>query len=174
MMKTMKSVFHPAHTKITPRQYLILGLFCLGCLSIGVVGGLATASSVSTWYPTLEKPWFNPPNSVFGPVWSLLYLLMAVAAWRVWLIGNGPQKIKALQMFWFQLALNLLWSILFFGMRQIGFALAEIVLLLLAILVTTSLFWRIDRWAGVMMLPYIAWVSFATLLNASLWVLNPG
>ena len=77
-------------------------------------------------------------------------------------------------MFWFQLALNLLWSILFFGMRQIGLALAEIVLLLLAILVTTFLFWRIDRWAGVMMLPYIAWVSFATLLNASLWVLNPG
>ena len=77
-------------------------------------------------------------------------------------------------MFWFQLALNLLWSILFFGIRQIGFALAEIVLLLLAILVTTFLFWRIDRWAGVMMLPYIAWVSFATLLNASLWVLNPG
>jgi len=159
--------------RINPRQYLILALFCLACVGIGAIGGIATSASVSTWYPTLQKPWFNPPDSVFAPVWTLLYLMMAVGAWRVWLKGNDKEKSKALNMFWFQLILNLGWSIVFFGMRQIGFALAEIVLLLLAILVTTFLFWRIDRFAGMLMLPYIAWVSFATLLNASLWILNP-
>ena len=159
--------------RINPRQYLILALFCLACVGIGAIGGIATSASVSTWYPTLHKPWFNPPDSVFAPVWTLLYLMMAVGAWRVWLKGNDTEKSKALKMFWFQLILNLGWSIVFFGMRQIGFALAEIVLLLLAILVTTFLFWRIDRFAGMLMLPYIAWVSFATLLNASLWILNP-
>ena len=139
----------------------------------GAGGGIATSSSVSSWYPTLQKPVFNPPDWVFAPVWTALYLIMGIAAWRVWLKGEGQEKLKALQMFWFQLALNLFWSILFFGMRQIGFALAEIVLLLLAILITTFLFWRIDRLAGTLMLPYIAWVSFATILNASLWILNP-
>lgn len=160
------------NAQTTPKQYLILGLFCLVCVGVGIVGGIATTTSVNTWYPTLEKPWFNPPDSVFAPVWTLLYLTMAVAAWRIWLHGAPPEKTRALQMFWFQIGLNLLWSILFFGLRQIGFALAEIVLLLLSILITTLLFWRIDRWAGMLMLPYIAWVSFATILNASLWLLN--
>ena len=160
------------NTQTAPRQYLILILFCLVCIGTGALGGVATSSSVSTWYPTLQKPVFNPPDWVFAPVWTALYLIMAVAAWRVWLKAEGQAKFKALQMFWFQLALNLLWSILFFGMRQIGFALAEIVLLLLAILITTLLFWRTDRLAGMLMLPYIAWVSFATILNASLWMLN--
>jgi tryptophan-rich sensory protein len=160
--------------RISPRQYLILGLFCLACVGIGAIGGIATSASVSSWYPTLQKPWFNPPDSVFAPVWTLLYLMMAVGAWRVWLKGNAQEMVKALNMFWLQLFLNLAWSLLFFGMRQIGFALVEIALLLLAILITTVLFWRIDRFAGMLMLPYIAWVSFATLLNASLWFLNPG
>ena len=102
------------HTKVTSRQYLILGLFCLICLGTGALGGIATSSSVSTWYPTLQKPIFNPPDWVFAPVWTALYLLMAVAAWRVWLQGEEGAARKALQMFWFQLALNLLWSILFF------------------------------------------------------------
>ncbi|MGB5709047.1 MAG: TspO/MBR family protein [Arenicellales bacterium] len=159
--------------RIAPRQYLILALFCLACVGIGAIGGIATSASVSTWYPTLQKPWFNPPDSVFAPVWTLLYLMMGVGAWRVWLKGHNKDKSNALKMFWFQLTLNLGWSLVFFGMRQIGFALAEIVLLLLAILITTFLFWRIDRFAGMLMLPYIAWVSFATLLNASLWLLNP-
>lgn len=150
----------------------MLGLFCLVCIGVGAIGGIVTGTSVNTWYPALEKPWFNPPDAVFAPVWTILYLIMAVAAWRVWLHGTVPDKTRALQMFWFQLGLNLFWSIVFFGMRQIGFALAEIVFLLLAISITTLLFWRIDRWAGVLMLPYIAWVTFATILNASLWLLN--
>ena len=158
--------------KTTPKQYLILGLFCLACVGIGAIGGIATSTSVNTWYPTLEKPWFNPPDAVFAPVWTALYLIMATAAWRIWLNGEGQTKSRAIQMFWLQLVLNLTWSILFFGIHQIGFALAEIVLLLLAILVTMLLFWRIDRCAGILMLPYIAWVTFATLLNASLWLMN--
>lgn len=160
--------------QITLRQYFTLGLFCLVCVGIGAVGGIATSTSVGTWYPTLQKPWFNPPSAVFAPVWTLLYVMMAVSAWRVWLRGNGTEKSNALNMFWIQLILNLGWSLIFFGMRQIGFALVEIVLLLLSIIITTILFWRVDRFAAILMLPYIAWVSFATLLNAALWFLNPG
>ncbi|MGI9316067.1 MAG: TspO/MBR family protein [bacterium] len=155
------------------RRYFVLALFCVACIGIGAIGGWVTSSSVSTWYPTLRKPWFNPPNSLFAPVWTALYLIMAVAAWRVWLKGDAEEKSKALHMFWFQLFLNLLWSVIFFGLRQIGIALAEIVFLLVAISLTTFLFWRIDRWAGMLMLPYLSWVAFATILNASLWLLNP-
>ena len=153
-------------------QYLMLLLFCLLCLATGGIGGFVTSGSVETWYPTLTKPWFNPPAAVFAPVWTVLYLMMAVAAWRVWIHGEPAEKSRALLLFWFQLGLNLLWSIMFFGLQQLGVAVAEIVLLLLAIVITTLLFWRIDRLAGMLMLPYIAWVSFATVLNISLWLLN--
>jgi tryptophan-rich sensory protein len=140
---------------------------------IGGLSGFATSQGVSTWYPTLAKPSFNPPAAVFGPVWTVLYIMMGVAAYLVWRQGFGADGVKAaLVVFVGQLALNGLWSILFFGMRQPGWALVEIVVLWVAIGATIWLFWRVVPAAGALLLPYWAWVSFATILNASLWWLN--
>lgn len=142
-------------------------------LAVGAVGGLATASSVTSWYPGLEKPAFNPPNAVFGPVWTVLYVLMALAAWRVWRAGpTGGRRRTALILYGVQLALNLGWSLLFFGLRQPGLALGEIVVLFAALLATGVAFFRVDRPAGLMMIPYGAWVAFATILNFEIWRLN--
>lgn len=146
--------------------------FIVLCLAVAATGGAVTASSVGTWYAGLAKPAFNPPNWVFGPVWTTLYVLMAVAAWRVWRRRGEPGARPALGAWALQLALNLGWSFLFFGAQAIGAALAEIALLLAAIVATATLFWRIDRPAGALFVPYIAWVSFATALNAALWRLN--
>lgn len=131
-----------------------------------------TATSVGTWYAGLAKPAFNPPNWGFGPVWTALYLMLAVAGWRVWRRRGAGGVRLALGALALQLALNLGWSFLFFGARLIGAALAEIALLLAAILATAVLFWRIDRVAGALFVPYAAWVAFATVLNAALWRLN--
>ena len=142
-------------------------------LAVGGLSGYATARGVSTWYPTLIKPSFNPPAWVFGPVWTLLYIMMGIAAFLVWRRGLDADGVKiALTVFAIQLALNGLWSILFFGLQAPGWALAEIILLWMAIGITTLLFWRVDPTAGLLLLPYWAWVSFATVLNASLWWLN--
>jgi len=142
-------------------------------LAVGGLSGYATTGGVSTWYPTLAKPSFNPPAWVFGPVWTLLYIMMGVAAFLVWRQGLTTEGARiALTVFAVQLALNGLWSILFFGMQTPGWALVEIVLLWLAIIATIGLFWRVTPAAGMLLLPYLAWVSFATVLNASLWWLN--
>ena len=139
--------------------------------AVAAIGGWVTAGSVSTWYPTLAKPGFNPPDWIFGPVWTALYALMAVAAWRVWRT-LGTVRNRALVLYGAQLALNLLWSILFFGAHRIGHALIEIAILFAAIIATTIAFWRIDRPAGLCLMPYAAWVGFAALLNAAIWRLN--
>lgn len=123
------------------------------------------------WYAALNKPAWNPPNWVFGPVWTLLYVLMAVAAWRVWRQG-GWSVAPALSLFVFQLLLNGLWTWIFFGWRQPGWALVEIVALWLAILATAVAFWFKDRLAAALLAPYLAWVSFAAALNWALWRLN--
>ena len=151
----------------------ILGLvaFILVCLAVSGLGGAITATSVGTWYQTLEKPVFNPPAWVFAPVWTTLYVLMAIAGWRVWRTKSGAGR-RALAVFALQLSLNLAWSFLFFGFQQIGLALFDVVALFAAILLTTVLFWRVDRLAGALFLPYLLWVGFATVLNASLWLLN--
>ncbi len=141
-------------------------------LAAGGIGGFATASSVATWYTGLEKPAFNPPNGVFAPVWTLLYILMALAAWRVWRRVGFSAGRATLTLYGAQLILNLAWSLIFFGLRQPGFALVEVVVLLAAVAATTLAFWRIDRPAGAMMIPYLAWVSFASLLNFEIWRLN--
>ena len=142
-------------------------------LAVGGLSGFATAGGVSTWYPTLVKPVFNPPAWIFGPVWTVLYLTMGVAAFLVWRRGLGTDGVRiALTSFLIQLGLNGLWSILFFGMQSPGWALVEIVLLWLAIGMTVLLFWRVAPAAGALLLPYCAWVSFAAVLNASLWWLN--
>ena len=142
------------------------------CFAVSGLGALSTMSSVDTWYATLAKPPFNPPDWVFGPVWTLLYAMMAVAAWRVWREPRTPPRNLGLVMFWIQLSLNLAWSILFFGMRSPVTALFCILMLLLAIIVTLRSFFRVDRVAGWLLVPYLAWVSFATVLNASIWYLN--
>ena len=142
-------------------------------LVVGGLSGFATSKGVETWYPTLIKPSFNPPAWVFGPVWTVLYIMMGVAAYLVWIRGIDTDGVRAaLTMFGIQLALNALWSILFFGMRQPGWALVEIVVLWGAIGATVWLFWRVVPAAGALLLPYWAWVSFATVLNGSLWWLN--
>jgi translocator protein len=153
-------------------DYAALAGFILLCAAISGLGGWATAGSVSTWYPTLAKPSFNPPSWVFAPVWSTLYLMIALAGWRAWRRPAGVERRLALTAYGVQLGLNLSWSFVFFGARLIGPALAVIAALLAAILVNARLFWRLDRAAGALLIPYAAWVAFATLLNAALWRLN--
>ena len=142
-------------------------------VAVGGLSGYATAHGVSTWYPTLVKPSFNPPAWVFGPVWTALYLMMGVAAFLVWRKGLDHDWVQlALAAFVGQLVLNGLWSILFFGLQSPGWALLEIMGLWLAIAVTIHLFLKIVPLAAALLLPYWAWVSFAAVLNASLWWLN--
>jgi tryptophan-rich sensory protein len=142
-------------------------------LAVGGLSGFATAGGVATWYPTLTKPSFNPPAWVFGPTWTVLYIMMGLAAFLVWRKGFGTEGVKlALTAFAVQLALNGLWSILFFGLQAPGWALIEIIALWSAITATAVLFWGVTPAAGMLLLPYLAWVSFATVLNASLWWLN--
>jgi benzodiazapine receptor len=124
------------------------------------------------WYARLVKPSWNPPSSVFAPVWSTLYILMGVAAWLVWRRVGFAGAPVALALFGFQLVLNALWSYLFFGIHQPAIAFVDIVVLWLAILATTIGFWRVSVPAGVLLLPYLCWVTFASALNLQLWRLN--
>lgn len=142
-------------------------------VAAGGVGSLATTRAIPTWYRGLAKPSFNPPDWLFGPAWTVLYLLMAVAAFLVWKQGFNSSGVKlALAVFLVQLALNALWSILFFGMRSPLAGLVNITVLWLVILATIVLFFRVSVLAGVLLLPYIAWVSFAAVLNAAVFLLN--
>lgn len=155
-------------------KYLKIAIFVATCLAVGFLSGQATQSSVNTWFPTLIKPSFNPPPWVFAPVWSLLYVLMGVAAGLVWNRIDFEREAvrKALIFFAVQLALNALWSILFFGLKNPLLALIEVVLLWLMIYETFYKFSKIDKVAGYLFIPYLLWVSFATVLNASIWWLN--
>lgn len=145
----------------------------VACQSAGLLGALATQTGSSSWYQQLHKPPFNPPGWVFGPVWTALYLMMAVAAWLVWRQGLSIRPVRvALVLFAAQLALNVAWTPVFFGMRSIVGGLVVIVLLLAAIVATTAAFWPLSRPAAGLMLPYLGWVCFATVLNASFLVLN--
>lgn len=128
--------------------------------------------SIDGWYAGLAKPAWNPPGWVFGPIWTVLYAMMAVAAWRVWLHGGWARQKAVLGLFLLQGALNALWTPLFFGLQQPGWALAEILVLLAAILATMREFWRVDRTAGLLLLPYAAWVAFASVLNGTIWRMN--
>ncbi len=135
----------------------------------GAIGGAATGPAIPVWYVGLEKPSWNPPSWVFGPVWTALYLLMGSAAWVAWRSGAPSQAWLA---FGLQLALNALWSVLFFGLRRPDLALVEIVALAAAIAWCALSFGSVSRLAGWMMVPYLGWVLFATALNASIWLLN--
>ncbi len=144
------------------------------CLVIGYFSGIVTQSSITTWYPTIEKPSFNPPNWIFAPVWTALYIMMGIAAGLVWnLIESKREEVRsALIFFAIQLALNSLWSFLFFGLKNPLLAFIEIVLLWLMIYETYNKFNKLNKIAGYLFIPYLLWVSFATILNGSIWWLN--
>ena len=142
-------------------------------LVVGFTSSFFTASGVSTWFQTIEKPSWNPPNWVFAPVWTSLYILMGISLFLIWKNKFDQQKKRtALILFAFQLLLNFLWSFIFFGQHQIGWALADIVVLWLALLATIFAFAPLNRTAAWLLVPYISWVSFAALLNFSIWTLN--
>jgi benzodiazapine receptor len=152
--------------------YLKLLLAFLICYSAAGIGGYATANSIEGWYSTINKPSFNPPNWIFGPVWSLLYTFMAITLWKIWSLPSSELQRTALFWFALQLALNTLWSFLFFYFESPLFALIEILILWVAILFTIIKFYQLVPWTGILLVPYILWVSFATFLNASIWWLN--
>jgi benzodiazapine receptor len=147
------------------------GLSLLGFLLLVIGGGLVIGllTSPGEWYAGLAKPSFNPPAWLFGPVWIVLYVLIAVAGWRVWQRDRtcGPMKL-----WWVQLVLNFLWSPAFFAAHQPGVALVVILMMLAAILGFIAAAWRLDRVAALLFVPYAAWVTFASLLNGSIWMLN--
>lgn len=142
--------------------------------AVGVSAGAATARSIKDWYPGLEKPWYTPPNWLFGPAWFVLYCTMGYASWRVWGAGWGePGVALALSVYGVHLLFNAAWSILFFGMRRPDWALAEVTLLWTGVVASAVLFWRVDAIAGALMVPYVAWVTFAAILNRGIVIRNP-
>ncbi len=154
-------------------EVLILFSSIIICQLAGFIGSIFTASSIPTWYANINKPSFNPPNWVFAPVWTTLYLLMGISLFLVLREGLNEKDIKiAIAVFAFQLVLNSLWSFLFFGLRSPFAAFNEIIVLWIVILVSIILFFRISPVAGALLIPYILWVSFASVLNFSIWRLN--
>lgn len=151
-------------------KWLMLLLFVAICVGAGSLAGYATMQSVGEWYPTLKKPSWTPPSWLFGPVWTVLYMMMAIAAWLVW--QKGPITKGAMLLFWGQLLLNVAWSFLFFGARSPGLGLIVIIAMWLAIALTIYAFAFHSRTASFLMVPYLMWVSFATALNAAIWQLN--
>lgn len=143
------------------------------CQAAGFIGSFFTVPSIESWYATINKPSFNPPNWIFAPVWTTLFLLMGIALYRVWNKGIYTKYVKiAITIFGIQLLLNSLWSILFFGMESPLLGLIEIVFLWLAILFSIIYFSKVDKIAAYLLVPYIAWVSFAAILNAAIYMLN--
>ena len=143
------------------------------CQLAGFIGSLFTTPAIPTWYKTLTKPAFTPPNSIFSPVWITLFLLMGISLFLVWQKSLKDQKVKiALLFFAVQLVLNTFWSILFFGLKSPLWAFIEIIILWFAILLTIIKFFKVSKPAGILLLPYILWVSFAAFLNFFLWNLN--
>jgi len=141
-------------------------------LSIGALGGIATSSSISDWYLTLNRPSFNPPNYLFGPVWSFLYILMGISFYMIWIAPKTAKRTRAIFIFSIQLLLNFSWSFLFFYFHWIGIALIEIILIWLSIIWMIRAFGKLNKKAALLQIPYLLWVSFASLLNASYWFLN--
>lgn len=153
-------------------RWLALLLFLAASFTAAAIGGYATGTSVQTWYPQLAKPSWNPPPWVFAPVWTVLYTMMSVAAWRVWLRRAEPEAKGALALFGASLVLNTLWSLIFFGARSPGGAFVEVILFWACLVAVQARFWKLDRPAGLLWLPYLAWVSFASVLNGTVWWLN--
>lgn len=142
-------------------------------LAAGGLGSIFTSSAIPTWYATLSRPALNPPNWIFAPVWTTLFVLMGIAAFLIWKQGADKPKVReALKIFLGQLILNVLWSFIFFGLHNPGLAFLEIIFLWLAILATILSFSKISKTAAYLLIPYIAWVTFASYLNLAIWRLN--
>jgi len=139
----------------------------------GLVGSRLTGPAVATWYGSINKPAWTPPSFLFGPVWSALYLMMGIAGWLIWRKAGLSGAPGAMALFALQLILNAAWSGIFFGMRRFDLAFAEIIILWALILATLIAFWRHDPKAGLLLLPYLAWVTYASALNFAIWRLNP-
>ncbi len=153
------------------RSASALGVSLAAVSAAAAVGGAGTAAGVRTWYPSLDRPSWRPPDEVFGPVWSVLYACNAISAWLVWR-ANPTQSRPALSLYGAQLALNAAWPLLFFGLKRPGMALIEIALLWVAIAATVAAFARRHRVAAALLLPYLLWVTFALVLNGELWRRN--
>jgi translocator protein len=141
-------------------------------LTIGAIAGIFTSKAVPVWYATLNQPSFNPPNWVFGPVWTTLYILMGISLFLIWKQDNSKERNLAILTFIIQLALNFAWSFIFFYFNRIGLALVEIILLWVSIIVMLIQFYKIKPLASYINIPYLLWVSFASILNASYYLLN--
>jgi tryptophan-rich sensory protein len=155
-----------------PTDILKLVASVILCQIAGFLGSLFTTPAIPTWYATLKKPFFTPPNWIFSPVWISLFILMGISLFFVWRRQGHPQFKKALIFFFVQLILNVLWSLAFFGLRLPLLGFIDIILLWIAILLTILHFLKVSKFAGVLLIPYLLWVGFATLLNLSLWILN--
>jgi tryptophan-rich sensory protein len=154
-------------------NYFVLIGFIIAAQAAGGLGSLFTFSSIPTWYAYLNKPFFSPPNWLFGPVWTLLYTFMAIAAYLVWRRVQFGKKGRAFwHVYWTQLVLNTLWSIIFFGLKFAGLAFIEILAMWYFIVRCIQESKKIEPWASYLLYPYLAWVSFASLLNLAIWVLN--
>jgi len=155
------------------KKYVSLLFSLIVCFGAAALGSIATTPQIATWYSGINKPFFNPPNWIFGPVWTLLFAMMAVAAWLVWEKGWGKKEVQlALLAFGEQLALNVLWSFLFFAWHALWTAYAGIIVLWFLILLTILRFYKINRTAAWLLVPYILWVSFASFLNLAVALLN--
>ncbi|MFO7767526.1 MAG: TspO/MBR family protein [bacterium] len=153
-------------------RWLALVAFLAACFLVAGLGGWFTSMGMPEWYASLQKPSWNPPSWVFAPVWTTLYVMMALAAWLVWKEAGFSGAAAALSLFFVQLLLNLAWSGLFFGLQSPGWAMIELVVLWAAILVATVLFFRHSAAAGALLVPYLLWVTFAGFLNAAIVRLN--
>lgn len=159
------------HKKYLDIKKLIISIFI--CLFAGFIGSLFTMPAIPTWYATLQKPSFAPPNWVFFPIWTSLFIMMGISLFLVWQKGCEDKKVKtALYLFTGQLILNALWSVAFFGLRSSLLGLMEIIFLWIAILATILSFMKLSRTAAYLLIPYILWVSFAAFVNFSIWRLN--
>jgi tryptophan-rich sensory protein len=159
---------------IKSRDVVKLVVSLVACQFAGAIGAIFTTPAIPTWYATLQKPSFSPPNWLFAPAWITLYLLMGVAAFLIWRQGLAQKGVRAaLVIFLVQLVLNALWSVVFFGLQSPLWGVVVIIALWIAILITIIKFFKLSTAAGSLMLPYILWVSFAAVLNVALFMLNP-
>lgn len=155
------------------KNIVMLFFFVTLCLVLGNgLGGYFTFLSVETWYQTLNKPSFNPPDWIFGPVWTTLYILMGIAIWLVW--KNKPSKIRttSIRIFWLQLFFNIFWTYLFFGIQRIDLGFFEIIFLIFLISLNIIYFFKINKNASYLLVPYLIWVLYASILNYNIWILN--
>jgi len=157
---------------MTKNNLIKLFISIIICQMAGVIGSIFTTPKIGIWYVYLKKPFLSPPNWVFGPVWTLLFILMGVSLWFVWIDQNKKYKKKAIIFFIIQLVLNILWSFLFFGIESPLLAFLGIICLWLAILFTILEFYKIYKIASYLLIPYIVWVSFASYLNLFIWIIN--